>query len=118
MKWIPIEERTPESGDIVIVYAKGMRWSSDTFCATWLDAKSEVWDGENDGGFDESSCEYIEELDSYFYPKGWYGVGFYEGMANNWYQKLNPLDYEVTHWMPLPDHPGVPLGSYPKSNSS
>ena len=100
--WCPIEERMPQSGDCVLVFAKSPRYAPAVFGASWLAARSELWDGED--GFDESSCDYVEERDEYYFPEGWYGLGFYDGTPHNWWEMLSS-DYQVTHWRPFPGPP-------------
>lgn len=100
-KWIPTAEQLPESQKIVLVSAKekifGWRHILMAAHIGHHEATTE------DYGWQEyeGDTEYDEENDCFWIPECWWEVNAVEG-NENW---ILDSDYEVTHWMPLPEPP-------------
>lgn len=94
--WIPVGERMPESGVIVLAVYRNRLGNWRRVRAYWCKAKS------------VEACEcldiavYDNETGTYYDPEGWYEA------LDNWdeYSGVAVVEGQVTHWMPLPDPPG------------
>jgi len=100
-KWIPVTERLPESEKIVLVAAKSKTFG---YCHILMVAHighHEFTTEEYGWQEYEGETEYDEENDCFWIPECWYEVNSVEGNVN-W---VIDSDYDVTHWMPLPEPP-------------
>ncbi len=93
--WIPVADRMPMSGAVVLVAYKNERGLWRRIRAQWIAAKSK------ESNIDSEIGEYDEATDAYYDPEGWYE------RINNWDDYSAVVVYEgtPTHWMPLPDLP-------------
>jgi hypothetical protein len=97
MEWINCSDRMPEPAQRVLaVFPTGYKGVRHISLVIYVPAKSvkaeDLWD-------DDSDCvEYDEEKDCFYVEEGWYESS-YES-EKDW-----RLNYEVTHWMPLPHVP-------------
>ena len=100
-KWIPVTERLPQSETIVLVSAltKGFTYRH-TLMAAHI-GHHEFTTEEYGWHEYEGETEYDEEEDCFWIPECWYEVNAVEDNGN-W---VIDSDYEVTHWMPLPEPP-------------
>lgn len=106
--WIPVTERLPEPETKVLVLAKRKMYSVATHSQTiqhiittgmyedgTKTTDDSYWWWETDG------FEYVEDLDVYIIPEGWWEWKHYIGDEGHNYA----IDDFVTHWMPLPEPP-------------
>lgn len=96
-RWIPVTERLPESEKEVMIRCS--RGGYIFACPAIYEygtvlTKDSAWNWYEI----DSYAEYSEETDDYFVPKGWWESRHFtpDDVYNN------PVDCEVTHWMPLP----------------
>jgi len=94
-EWIPVSERMPPSGALVLVAYRNDRGEWRRIRAQWVAAKSVEASDESEIG------EYDEATDTYYDPEGWYE------RINNWddYSGVMVHDGTPSHWMPLPPPP-------------
>lgn len=102
--WISVEDRLPESGEKVIA-----RLQSKTFqryrpitTLAHIGAHEKTTD-DSDWRDCECDTEYDEKNDCYWISECWYEVNVVDDNPN-W---IIGSDYNVTHWMPLPDIEGI-----------
>ena len=100
-EWISVTERLPDSERIVLVSAL-----SKTFRHRHILMVSHIGHHEfttEEYGWQEyeGETEYDEENDCFWIPECWYEVNSVEDNGN-W---IIDSDYDVTHWMPLPQLP-------------
>jgi hypothetical protein len=95
--WIPVAERMPASGVTVLACYTNRSGNVRRIRAEWVAAKTIESDGDSEIG------EYDEATDCCYDPEGWYEK------IDNWgdYSSVVVNEGEVTHWMPLPAHPGA-----------
>ena len=90
---IHVSERLPECGKKVIAFYTNEWGRKRTIMAYHAD-KNAIEASDEDEFY-----EYNEQDDKYYLPEGWY--------ENN---EFDEVDYfisaDITHWMPLPLHPG------------
>ena len=91
MKWIKIKKELPPTGVPVLAFGINSRGEWRTIRAFY--AEKYTLEGNGDDYMD-----YDEDQDLYFIPEGWYEKNEFEDV--NWY-----VDFDVTHWMPLPPPP-------------
>ena len=102
--WISVKDRLPESGEKVIA-----RLQSTTFQSHWATTilahikEHEKTTDDSDWRDCECDTEYDEKNDCYWIPECWYEVNVVDDNPN-W---IIGSDYNVTHWMPLPDIEGI-----------
>ena len=77
---------------------------TQAYSCTYGATKTEVVPSE---GHDHSITEYDEENDCFWIPECWYEVNSVEDNGN-W---IIDSDYDVTHWMPLPEAPKMKGGA-------
>lgn len=104
-RWIPVTERLPEcEKEVLILCSRG----GYIFHCPAIYEDGKVLTGDSDWNWYEieSYAEYNEEADDYFVPQGWWESRHFtpDDVYNN------PVDCEVTHWMPLPGWPEVENG--------
>ena len=91
--WINIETM-PESGKDVLIYYENELGKSRIVKAFYA-GKYEI-----ESSPEDEESDYSEEEDCYYYPVGWYET------IDNWDDYANCLvQYEPTHWQPLPENP-------------
>ena len=92
-RWIPVSERLPENDNPVLAVA---RYNEDKGYRKVIRASyariNEIPLG--DGCEPWPLCTFDPVEGEYFVPEGWYETNEYED-----------VNYQVTHWMPLPDLP-------------
>ena len=94
--WIPVAERLPDSGCVVLACYRNSAGNLRRIRAEWVAAKTQ------ESGGDSNIGEYDEATDTYYDPQGWYE------RIDNWddgFSAVGVSQGEVTHWMPLPDVP-------------
>lgn len=100
-QWISVKERLPESQKEVLVSAKTKTFGyRDTMMAAHIGHHEATTE---DYGWREyeGNTEYDEENDCFWIPECWWETNSIED-NENW---IIDEDYEVTHWMPLPEPP-------------
>ena len=103
-KWISVKDRLPESGEKVIARLQSktfQRYRPITMLAH-IGAHEKTTD-DSDWRDCECDTEYDEKNDCYWIPECWYEVNVVDDNPN-W---IVGSDYNVTHWMPLPDIEGI-----------
>ena len=98
-KWIPVRERLPESENLVLVSAREKTFGyRHTLIAAHIGHHEATTE---DSGWREyeGDTEYDEENDCFWIPECWWEVNAVEDNGN-W---IIDSEYEVTHWMPLPE---------------
>lgn len=100
-KWISVEERLPESEKIVLAAAKSKTFGWHHVLMVAHIGYHEFSTEEYGWRDYEGDTEYDEENDCFWIPECWYEVNSVEDNGN-W---IIDSDYEVTHWMPLPEPP-------------
>lgn len=93
--WVPVAERMPPSGAVVLVAYRNQRGEWRRIRAQWIVAKSV------EASCDSEIGEYDEATDSYYDPEGWYE------RINNWddYSAVMVHEGQPSHWMHLPAPP-------------
>ena len=94
--WVPVTERMPDSGCVVLACYTNRAGKLRRIRAEWVAAKTQESGGDSDIG------EYDEATDTYYDPQGWYE------RIDNWddgFSAVGVSEGEVTHWMHLPDPP-------------
>ena len=94
--WVPVTERMPDSGCVVLACYTKRAGKLRVIRAEWVAAKTQESGGDSDIG------EYDEATDTYYDPQGWYE------RIDNWddgFSAVGVSEGEVTHWMHLPDPP-------------
>ena len=99
--WIPVTERLPESEKIVLVSAKSKTFGYRHTLMVAHIGHQEFTTEEYGWHEYEGNTEYDEEKDCFWIPECWYEVNSVEDNGN-W---IIDDDYDVTHWMPLPEPP-------------
>lgn len=98
--WVPVTERMPESERTVLAYYLNSHGKGRRIRAEYIAAKTK---GADDGWDSDSTADYDEATDQYYWPAGWYEV------IDNWDDLTHMAIHEgdVTHWMPLPAAPAI-----------
>ena len=93
--WVPVAERMPASGAVVLACYRNTLGNWRRIRASWIAAKTEESGSESEIG------EYDDATDTYYDPEGWYE------QIDNWpdYTACAVHEGEITHWMPLPAPP-------------
>lgn len=102
--WISVKDRMPESGEKVIARLQSktfQRYRPITMLAH-IGAHEKTTD-DSDWRDCECDTEYDEKNDCYWISECWYEVNVVDDNPN-W---IIDSDYNVTHWMPLPDIEGI-----------
>lgn len=98
-KWIPVTERLPKSEKVVLVSVVSKQFGyRQTLRAAHIghhEATTEDWREY------EGDTEYDEENDCFWIPECWWESNAIEDNGN-W---IIDGDYDVTHWMPIPELP-------------
>ena len=91
-QWISVNESLPDKK--CLAYYINEMGNKRTVCAKYTKKYSE------EAGSDDDWIEYCDADDTYYYPEGWYEI------IDNWddYNSVT-INYQVTHWMPLPSPP-------------
>ncbi len=99
-EWIPVKERLPEPETEVLIVCnrRGCRFVCP---AIYEDGKMLTQDSDWNWNDLYDYGTYSEDDDDYFVPQGWWEDRQFtpDDVYNN------PVDCEVTHWMPLPELP-------------
>jgi hypothetical protein len=101
--WVPVTERMPPSGVIVLACYRNSAGNLRRIRAEWVADKTQESGSESDIG------AYDEATDTYYDPEGWYE------RIDNWddgFSAVGVNQGEVTHWMPLPAAPAAPGGAH------
>lgn len=102
MEWISVKERLPESRVKVIAILQSKtfpRYKPITILAHI--GEHEQTTDDYDWRDCECDTEYDEEKDCYWVKECWYEVNEVDDNPN-W---IIDSDYDVTHWMPMPEPP-------------
>ena len=96
LRWVPVSERLPESGEHVLLCCEVRPSKNRYVCDGYYAAPKTLIGGNNE----DCATEYDEEKDEYFLVDGFYEV------IKNWdeYTSITIEDF-VTHWRPLPPKP-------------
>lgn len=100
-EWISVKDRLPESEKIVLVSAKSKTFGHRHTLMVAHIGHHEFTTEEYGWQEYEGETEYDEENDCFWIPECWYEVNSVEDNGN-W---IIDSDYDVTHWMPLPQPP-------------
>jgi hypothetical protein len=92
--WIPVADRMPEPGRMVLAFYKTVFGMDRRIRAMYAAPKTLELSLDAEGG------EYDEETDTYWCDPGWYEANEHEEC--HW-----RVDEEITHWMPLPAPPSA-----------
>lgn len=97
-RWIPVEERLPESGNHVLLACEIRPSGKGYVCDGYYATPKTIA-----GGCDcECATEYDDDTDEYYLLEGWYEV------IKNWEDYSPVVIYDfVTHWRPLPSPPNT-----------
>ena len=99
-EWISVNDILPKAEEEVIVLCKSRNYNHTTITtAIYEDGKV----AEEDSCWIWVDMDYDEENDRNIIPVGWWEYRHFNG--DDAYN--NGIDYEVTHWMPLPKVPEV-----------
>lgn len=93
MKWIPISEQMPRSGQRILIYWTNRSGRDRTSLGYWVDHMDEECHWEDW----EEFAVHDEETDRYFVPEDWYEWGWET-------EQMSSLS-NVSHWMHLPEPP-------------
>lgn len=96
-QWVPVSERLPESGQIVLACYTNRAGNVRRIRAQWVAAKTSEYVGDGDFG------EYDEATDTYYDPEGWYEC------IDNWddYSSVMVREGDITDWQPLAAAPSA-----------
>ena len=96
-QWVPVSERLPDSGLIVLACYTNVLGNVRRIRAQWTAEKTSESTGDYDFGV------YDEATDTYYDPPGWYEC------IDHWdeYSSVFVTGVEITHWMPLPAAPSA-----------
>ena len=100
-KWIPVAELLPDSERIVLVTALSKTFRHKHILMVAHIGHHEFTTEEYGWQEYDGETEYDEENDCFWIPECWYEVNSVEDNGN-W---IIDSDYDVTHWMPLPEPP-------------
>lgn len=97
-EWVSIEDRLPENSKLVIATYINSCGNRRTIAGYYLYKYANESNGE-----DDSSDEYCEDDETYYYCEGWYE------QQDNWndYAFINVHEGKVTHWQNKPESPKV-----------
>ena len=101
-EWISVKDRLPESGEKVIARLQSKTFQSyrPTTILAHIGEHEKTTD-DSDWRDRECDTEYDEKNDCYWISECWYEVNVVDDNPN-W---IIDSDYNVTHWMPLPEPP-------------
>lgn len=100
-QWISVEDELPESQKPVLVCAKDKTFGYKRVLKAAHVGYHECSTEDYEWQEYEGGTEYDEEKDRFWIPECWYETNAIENNGN-W---LLCDDYEITHWMPLPEPP-------------
>jgi hypothetical protein len=94
--WVPVTERLPDSGKVVLACYTNRAGRVRRIRAEWVAEKSREANSE-----DSDIGVYDEATDTFYDPPGWYEK------IDNWgdYSSVAVCEGEVTHWMDMPAAP-------------
>lgn len=107
-RWIPVTERMPENEVDVLVLCEhriyrvtepGYKIGKHVAMAFHTDGKTNTEDSSYTWELWDTGADFDDEADAYIIPEGWWERVQYG-------EEFSAVDDFVTHWMPLPDHPG------------
>jgi hypothetical protein len=99
--WIPVSERLPDGERTVLAFYLNSHGKECRVRAEYIEAKTK---SAGDGSWDsDSTADYDEQTDEYFWPAGWYEV------VDNWDELTHIAIHEgeVTQWTHLPAAPDM-----------
>ena len=108
MKWISIDERMPEPGQLVLAalrYRTGKQRVIRAMHAPHHTLSEDDW-----GEFVTEGADYDEATDTTYWQEGWYECN--ESEETHWL-----VHEEITHWMPLPSVPFLNTETKPNANA-
>ena len=100
MEWISVKERLPECEKEVLIWCNRNDYR---FVCPAIYEDGTMLTQDSTWNWYEIDCygTYSEDNDDYFVPQGWWeNRQFTPDDVYN-----NPVDCEVTHWMPMPEPP-------------
>lgn len=100
-EWISVKDRLPKTQKPVLVCAKDKTFGYKRVLKAAHVGYHECSTDDYEWQEYEGDTEYDEEKDCFWIPDCWYETNAVEDNGN-WI--LND-DYEITHWMPLPEPP-------------
>lgn len=100
-RWISVQDRLPESQKPVLVCAKDKTFGHKRVLKAAHIGYHECSTDDYEWQDYEGDTEYDEEKDCFWIPECWYETNAVEDNGN-W---MLYDDYEITHWMPLPEPP-------------
>lgn len=100
MNWISVKERLPECEKEVLIWCNRNDYR---FVCPAIYEDGTVLTQDSTWNWYDIDCygTYSEDNDDYFVPQGWWENRQFT--PDDEYN--NPVDCEVTHWMPLPEPP-------------
>jgi len=92
-EWLSVTDSLPQSCDPVIAFGKNSSGMNRIIRAGYARKFELVTDSDDDDWGD-----YCDEQDEYYAPEGWYEW-------NDAEETHFAAEFEITHWMPLPEAP-------------
>jgi len=91
-KWISVKDKMPNPEIPLLVYGLNEYKKGRRLRACWI---PQYYMSTDESEY-EGTPDYNEEKDEYYWPQGWYEWNEHEDIHFL-------IDFDITHWMPLPE---------------